>query len=325
MNRRALLKRSALLGLLSQSDRSTLLTVSLPKRATRSHTFTIGRIEAMVISDGHVVKTPVQPSFAPGFSPAAVANVLEENFASTAQIDLALNILLLRIDGRLILIDTGCGHHFGQGTGWLVSNLLQAGLKPQDITDIIITHAHPDHIGGLSDKTGKLIFKKATIYLSKKDYTFWMSAKPDFSNSKMNSDREKKALVEVAQANIRAAGAGLHLFEDGDELLGCMRMRLAPGHTPGHTLINVQSEGQTLSHIVDLVHSDVLTFAHPEWGVDSDVDYEQAVASRRKVMDELTTTRALTFAYHLPWPGLGHVRARQDGFEWIPKTGAIPD
>lgn len=122
------------------------------------HTMSIGKIEAVVISDGHLVVNPVQSEFAPRTDFSQVAATLQDNFASSSEVDLAMNILLLKTGDKKILIDAGAGHVFGTESGWLVKNLHHAGILSSEITDIVITHAHPDHVGGLTDKENNPIF-----------------------------------------------------------------------------------------------------------------------------------------------------------------------
>ena len=147
------------------------------------YTMRIGKIEAIVISDGHLCVNPVQAEFAQRIDSVKVAKTLQEHFAPVTEVDLAMNILLLKIGNRYVLIDAGAGYVFGCESGWLAANLSYAGIQPDKVTDIIITHAHPDHIGGLTDKKGNLVFPNAEIYLSREEYNFWMSPAPDFSQS----------------------------------------------------------------------------------------------------------------------------------------------
>jgi glyoxylase-like metal-dependent hydrolase (beta-lactamase superfamily II) len=101
-------------------------------------------------------------------------------------------------------------------------------------------------------------------------------------------------------------------------------MELAPGHTPGHTLVHIFSGSEELVHVADLLHSDVLLFPHPEWGFNGDTDIELATATRKQVLADLTTNHQKVFGYHLPWPGIGHIRKQGDGYEWVAETYAFP-
>ncbi len=129
----------------------------------------------------------------------------------------------------------------------------------------------------------------------------------------------------VAQKNIKALKSQLHLLEDGQEILDCIKIKLTPGHIPGHFVTQVFSGQETLFHIADLVHSAILVVEHPEWGFDGDTDFDLAIKSRVKVLAELAASRSKVFSYHLPWPGLGHVKNDGKGFKWVQEPLMLPD
>lgn len=145
---------------------------------------------------------------------------------------------------------------------------------PDDITEIVLTHAHPDHIGGVTDREENLVFPNSAFYLAQAEYDFWMSSERNFSKSTMTDKAHMKMMVDVAQRNIQVLAGKLHLFQDGDSLLDCMQINIVPGHTPGHSMIRIYSENEELYHIVDVVHSDIISFEHPEWIYNSDTDYQ---------------------------------------------------
>jgi len=326
MNRRTAIKQSALVALLGLTDIKSLFaaTANLRKEVRGFHRFMLGKLELTVVTDGHILMKPVQPNFAPGIAAAKVEKVLKDNFASSSEVDLGINILLVKSADKLIMIDSGCGSNFGKDAGWLIQNLANAGIKATEITDVVISHAHPDHIGGLTDQDGRVVFPNASIYLSRIEHDFWMSPSPDFSKSKLKDEALKKLVVAVARKNILAIRPQLHLVNDGDEILDCIKMQLAPGHTPGHCIIHVFSGAERLCHIADLVHSAVLVIEHPEWGFEGDTDFELAIKSRKTVMAAMAASRTLIFSYHLPWPGIGHVRRKGEGVEWIQQPSALP-
>lgn len=326
MNRRTAIRQSALIALLGFTDfKSLFAAVQTSKEVKGDHRFSMGKLELMVVTDGHILIKPVQPNFAPGIASSKVEKILQDNFASTLEVDLGINILVVRSAERIILIDSGCGSNFGKDSGWLTANLAHAGIKASEVTDVVISHAHPDHIGGLTDQDGQMVFPNAGIYLSRIEHDFWMSGSPDFSKSKIKDESLKKMVVDVARKNITALKPQLHLLEDGEEVLGCIKVELAPGHTPGHCVIQVFSGSESLYHVADLVHSQILVFEHPEWGFEGDTDFELAVKSRRKVLGALAASRAKVFSYHLPFPGIGHVRKKGNGYEWVQQPSALPD
>ncbi|SDF81737.1 MBL fold metallo-hydrolase [Chitinophaga filiformis] len=326
MERRALLKKMAVIGLGSALPLHTLFAGKSFSGAERPyHRFRLGDLELMVVTDGHIVMSPVQQHFAQDAPAAEVNKLLEDNFRSTKAVDLGMNILIVKKGKDIILIDTGAGYGFGPDSGWLPASLKDAGIHVNDVTQIVITHAHPDHIGGLFTRDNKLVFPNAQVYMAAIELQFWMSAdQSDFARSKF-SDKELLAKILVSTKHTLAALKDrLHLFDHTEELFGCIRLQLAAGHTPGHTLVRIFSGKEEIVHIADLLHSDVLLFPHPEWGFDGDTDFDMAAVTRRKVMEALAVDRTTVFSYHLPWPGIGHVRKKGDGYEWVAETYAFP-
>lgn len=282
--------------------------------------FRLGNMDLLVVSDGQVVQPGVQPLFAPGVPAAEVEQFLHDNFYATDAVTFAGNVLVIKQDHRIILIDTGTGTLMPD-TGKIVKHLAAAGIDRADITDIVLTHAHPDHIGGTLYKDGTRVFPQAKYYIAQVEYDFWMADQPDFSKGTHNEIADFE--ISFAQQHLRALQGDLVFFNDGDQLFDILTLQLAPGHTPGHTIVIIDAAGERLVHFADTFQH-ILVMAHPEWGNQIDSDFEEAVITRKQLGTAWAAERVLTFGNHFPYPGIGFIREKGQGFEWVPKPVFMP-
>ncbi|MFT4224275.1 MBL fold metallo-hydrolase [Dysgonomonas sp.] len=270
--------------------------------------FNIGDIECIALSDGFV-SLPAQPSIAPHISANLVANELTKGFRKDNIIDYPINVLLIKKDSRLILIDAGQGYA-NRNAGKLVGYLQSMGIQPSQITDIVISHAHTDHIDGLIDSNGKSIYSNATIHVSRVEVEFWESLDNDFANSINNVFAIVKPQIE--------------LFEDGAVIHGFIKNEIAPGHTPGHVICTIFSGTEKLVAINDLV-LDVIILTHPDWGSGFDSNFEQAISTRKNILFQLSENKQLVWGSHMPYPGIGYIRKNDEhSYEWTPKFISSP-
>jgi glyoxylase-like metal-dependent hydrolase (beta-lactamase superfamily II) len=299
-------------------------------KTTGFFNFRVGNLHLTVITDGQQTVKLVRPVQTADSTPQELENILrsqavdkalQDNFLPVDEVHAALNILLLQTGSKRILIDTGFGSLGSEENGKLMENLSSAGISASDITDIILTHAHMDHMGGLLDKDQNHVFSDAIVHMPLLEHNFWFSENPDFSKSR---NPDNAPAINLARTTLKAIANKLHFFNDGDILFDCIKVIHAPGHTPGHCMLNIFSEGEELLHTVDIAYSAALVFPHPEWGATLDSDYPLAVETRKKVFEQLVTTRKRAFAYHLHWPGLGFVRRKEGAYEWVAQTFATP-
>jgi glyoxylase-like metal-dependent hydrolase (beta-lactamase superfamily II) len=131
-------------------------------------------------------------------------------------------------------------------------------------------------------------------------------------------------MIGIARQNLQAAKEKIRFLNDGDLLFGCVKTQIVPGHTPGHTLSHILADDEELIHMGDISHDAALLLTHPEWGVAFDTDFEAAAKARRQILADLTQSRKKIFSFHLPWPGLGHIRKKEDAFEWVAQAFSTP-
>ena len=330
MNRRKFFKTTALSGgalaippLMSFLPERSINTVA--PQAGCSLSIVLGDLELFVLSDGYMNVAPPQSIFAPHTPKKDFLSQMQQLYLNPALMQMSVNILLIKLGSKRILIDAGNGKHSGKtNIGRLPENLSKIGIALTDITDVFITHAHGDHIGGLTTPEGQLTFPNAHYYIHQKEYDFWLSPKPDFSKTQYKRTPEQLTqYVNYSRNILKALEGKLHFFKEGDILFDILKTELADGHTPGHTLVTVTSKGRSLKHLADTIHSPLLV-TKPDWGVLWDTDYKKGIDTRRCVLETCYQECILTFAGHLPFPGLGYIGKPKE-YHWVPFSYASPE
>ena len=255
-----------------------------------AHSFNIGKLKLTALHDAQFVFPNDGKTFGVDSTPAAVGEVLRSANAPTDRITLSVNSLLVRTGRRVLLIDTGIGAKAP------IAGLGEVGVSPQAVTDVLITHSHGDHIGGLLDETGHLAFPKATIRMSSAEWA-WM---------------QKNGPAEVVQA----ISAHVHTFEPGAQIAPGVTSVALGGHTPGHCGYEIASGDSRLLDIGDVAHSSIVSLEKPEWTVQFDGDSTLAKTTRRATLTRLAKDQELVYAPHFPFPGVGHIVADGSGFAW---------
>jgi glyoxylase-like metal-dependent hydrolase (beta-lactamase superfamily II) len=261
-----------------------------------AYAFTLGAIEVTVVRDADIIRPNDGKVFGLTVGPEAVAKALTAAGVTDDKIFMSTDQLLVRTPGHLSLIDTGFGFKYH---GVLIDSLALVGVKPDDITDIFITHSHTDHTGGLVGADGRPAFPKAVIRMSAKEWA-WVQSKPD------------------AQAQMAPVAAQVQPFEPGHEIFPGVTPLALYGHTPGHTAYRISSQGQGLTDIGDVVHSYILSVGKPDWAEGYDNDKAAGAAQRRAELQHLAETRERVFVGHFPFPGIGHIEPSGDSFVWKP-------
>jgi glyoxylase-like metal-dependent hydrolase (beta-lactamase superfamily II) len=210
------------------------------------------------------------------------------------------------------LVDTGAGA-MAPTTGKLLSNLQTAGIAPEDIDTVILTHGHPDHIGGVLDEAGQPAFPEARYVIGRQEWAFWTS-EPDLSHLQI-PDHLRYSILEVARTKLPPLEGQLELVGPEVEIVNGIKAISTPGHTPGHLGLDIASGGERLLAISDVLLHPVHV-VHPDWVAAIDYSPEQVVATRQHLLKRAAEEKALVFAYHFPFPGLGHVIQNDQGWQW---------
>ena len=259
--------------------------------------FTLGAFELVTLRDMLNVVPNDGSVFGKDQTPAAVAGVLEQAGAPTDAITLGVDALLVRMPGHVVLIDSGLGPKVG---GVLIASLRLAGVAPEAVTDVLITHGHGDHVGGLLDAAGRPAFARATVRLSTAE---WQS---------LRGQPKSAALVSAITPQVKT-------FTPGQPVLPGITPVAIHGHTPGHVGYEIISRGQRLLDIGDTAHSAVVSLARPDWAIGYDGDATTGEASRRALLTRLAASHQRVFAPHFPYPGVGRIVAAGSGFAWSPE------
>ena len=215
---------------------------------------------------------------------------------------------------RRVLVDTGAGG-LAPTTGKLIPNLRAEGIAPEDIDTVVLTHGHPDHIGGNINSEGRPAFPNARYVMWKDEWDFWTS-EPSLEGLKVD-EHGKEILIKVARNNLLPIQDQLDLIDRETEIVPGIRAVAAPGHTPGHMAIAVASGSENLLHISDTVLHPV-HLEEPDWY--SAVAYapEEVVTTRRRILNRAAAEKSLVLASHFPFPGLGHVVKAGEAWRWQP-------
>ncbi|MGB6356209.1 MAG: MBL fold metallo-hydrolase [Steroidobacteraceae bacterium] len=255
--------------------------------------FQLGKMQLTALHDAKFVLPNDGKTFGVGASPEAIGELLRAGGAPTDRITLSVNALLVHTGRRVVLIDTGLGE---KTHGSLMASLHEAGVLPKSVTDVLITHSHGDHTGGLVDASGKLVFPKAKIRMASAEWAY------------MQKQGDKDVVKTIAD-HVRT-------FEPGAQVAPGITAVNLPGHTPGHVGYEIVSGDSRLLDIGDMAHSSILSLEKPEWGVQFDSDPALGKTTRRTTLARLAKDQELVFAPHFPFPGVGHVVADGDGFAW---------
>ena len=304
--RHAAIGAAMLLALAAQAAAPQLKT-----QAPGFHRVLLGDFEVTALSDG-TVALPVD-TLLTRTTKAKTDKALARSFLK-APVETSVNGYLINTGAKLVLIDAGAGALFGPTLGRLAESLKAAGYQPEQVDEVYITHMHADHVGGLM-AGDKRVFPNAVVRADQHDADFWLSPA-----TLEKAPADMKGFVQGAQASLNpyVAAGKFKPFSGDTELVPGIKAVAAHGHTPGHSIFKVQSQGQTLVLWGDLMHVAAVQFAEPAVTITFDIDSKAAAVQRRRAYAEAAQRGWLIGAAHLSFPGLGHLGAEGKGYAFVP-------
>lgn len=284
--------------------------VAAPPTLWAATTATLGSIRIDTLSDGFLA-LPEAYMFG-GMDTQEIA-ALRARFALPQGLLLpSCNVTLLRDGKNTVLFDLGAGPDFMPSTGELPEALDLLGIAPDEITHVIFTHAHPDHLWGLLDDFDEPLFPRALHMIGGAEYAYWTDPA---TRETIGEDRLSFAVGAARRLELIADD--IVLFDDGDDLLPPVRARLTPGHTPGHMSFEISADGERLLLAGDAVGNHHVAFEQPDFLTPADQDPALGAETRTALLQELAESGDAILGYHLPGGGIGRVAREVTGFRFV--------
>lgn len=272
----------------------------------------LGTVTAMTLTDGNFVR-PLAAGFVRDVPLADVQAALKDAALPTDKVDVPFTPLLVDVGGQRVLFDVGNGEFGAATAGKLLENLGKAGVDPKSITAVVFSHFHGDHINGLRNKAGQVVFPNAKIYVPQPEWDFWMD------------DARMAAAPEGLKGNFAAVrrvfgpiAGSVQRFQPGTEVLPGVRSMAAYGHTPGHTVFMIEGGSRKLLYWADTTNIAALFVRNPDWAVMFDMDPAAARTVRRQLADLVVDQNLLVAGYHLNGAAIGTLARRGKGYEFTP-------
>lgn len=260
-------------------------------------TFALGDMQVTALRAGALASDTPHDMFGTNVDDATFEAVSAENFIPADRVVIDVTPTLVRTGDETVLIDAGLD------AAGLVLSLASAGVTPGDITHVVLSHLHPDHIGGLTDEAGRPTFPDAAYHAGQVEFDHWAASGDELFEAKVRPFAERMAFLKGDDA----VAPGVTVIE-------------AFGHTPGHLAFRLESSGSQMIATADTANHYVWSLGHPDWEVLFDVDKNQAAATRRRLLDMIAADRLAVAGYHMPYPGVGFVETRGEGFHWVPAS-----
>jgi glyoxylase-like metal-dependent hydrolase (beta-lactamase superfamily II) len=277
-----------------------------------AYRFKVGGFECTVVSDGPLRLGTFSAELFKGLTQERIDEFVADNFLDKNNFVIDQNALVVNTGDKRVLIDTGMGFRkiYGPRTGHLLGNLRAAGIDPESIDVVALSHAHPDHVWGLVGEDGKSHFPNAQIHITQADLEYW-------TDEAKLSDPALGHYIKPIRDTLLPLRERMVFLKDGHEVVSGIQALSTPGHTVGHTSFVISSERSSIVYIGDLAHQPVLQMENPRAEFARDTDPKQGVSSRLRVFDMVASGKIPIIAYHFPWPGIGHVAKNGDHYRYV--------
>jgi glyoxylase-like metal-dependent hydrolase (beta-lactamase superfamily II) len=282
------------------------------KQTPAIYRFKIGSYELTAVHDG-VWHRDVDDKFVRNVSFAEVQKALDAAFMPANKLSIPFTVLFVNTGAKLILIDTGTAGQLTPTAGIMGANVSAAGIDPNAVDTILISHFHPDHINGIKTKENQLVFPNAEINVPAPEWAYWMD------DANMNAAPEAvRGAFRNARRIFGDIANNVKRFEPGKEVAPGIMSIAAHGHTPGHTAFAVASGTQSMLVLGDTTNHPALFVRNPDWQAAFDVDGNMAAETRKKLLDRVAADKMLVQGYHFPFPASGYIAKQSTGYEFVP-------
>ncbi len=281
--------------------------------------FKLGGFEAATILDSKAVREGLHPMYGGNATADEVHGLARANNIDTSRLEHHNIPTIVNTGKQLVLFDTGNGalpREYEQlkarmPAGNLVSRLGQAGYKPEDIDVVVLTHGHPDHIGGLVEG-GKPVFANARYVFGAAEFDFWKKNENVREARKFNQKLFMTICEPLAERST--------FIKPGDEVVAGIHAVDAAGHSPGLMAFHIESDGKRFMVTADTLTQYVMAVQRPDWYFEMDDEKDKAVASRKRILDMLATEKLFFASFHMPFPGIGYIDKTASGYRWVPHS-----
>ena len=270
--------------------------------------YSVGGFEVNTLLDGAVKAGDPQKTFGMNVDADTFSKASADNFIPADAFKAFFTPTLVNTGSELVLFDTGVGEGGRPARGNMRAALQSAGYTPEQVDVVVITHMHPDHIGGLMEG-GAPAFANARYVTGQKEYDFWAAMDP-----------EANGVTKLMAKNVKPLAEKMTFLGDGGSVTSGITAMAANGHTPGHMVYLLEDGGKQLLLAADLTNHYVWSLAYPDWEVRFDMDKEAAAATRRSVLGMLAADKTPFVGYHMPFPAVGYVATDGDGFRYVPAS-----